>query len=69
MNITQQIKYIVDQIVIAYCNLKKFSDKNSEKDFDIFTAQLMQITGLDYEDALEYACEVVSKMNKCEGVA
>lgn len=69
MNITQQIKYIVDQIVIAYCNYKNFHDKKFEKDFESFTAQLMALTGLDRDGALEYACEVVSKMNKCEGVA
>lgn len=69
MKPTEQIKYIVDQIVIAYCNLKKFGDKNSEKDFDIFTAQLMQITGLDYEGTLEYACDVLVNRSKQKGVA
>lgn len=69
MKPTEQIKYIVDQIVIAYCNLKKFGDKNSEKDFDIFTAQLMQITGLDYEGTLEYACDVLANRSKQKGVA
>ena len=69
MNITQQIKYIIDQIVIAYCNYKNFHDKKFEEDFESYTAQLMQITGLDYEDALEYACDVLANRNKCEGVA
>ena len=69
MKPTEQIKYIVDQIVIAYCNLKKFGDKNSEKEFDIFTAQLMQITGLDYEGTLEYAVNFLAEQNKHEGVA
>lgn len=69
MTVTNEIKYIVDQIVIAYCNYKKFRDEKFGNDFEDFTSQLMDATGLDYEDALEYACEVVSKMNKCEGVA
>lgn len=69
MNSTQQIKYIVDQIVIAYCNLKNFGDKQYEDDLDKYTSQLMDLTQLDYEGALEYACGVVSKMNECEGVA
>lgn len=69
MNPTQQIKYIIDQIVIAYCNYKNFHDKKFEEDFESYTAQLMQITGLDYEDALEYACDVLANRNKCEGVA
>lgn len=69
MNITQQIKYIVDQIVIAYCNYKNFHDKKFEEDFENFIAQLMALTGLDYEGALEYACDVLANRNKCEGVA
>lgn len=68
MNITQQIKYIVDQIVIAYCNLKNFGDKQYEEDFENSTAQLMALTGLDRDGALKYACEVLD-MSKCEGVA
>jgi len=63
MNITQQIKYIVDQIVIAYCG-----DKQYEEDFENSTAQLMALTGLDRDGALKYACEVLD-MSKCEGVA
>lgn len=69
MTVSNEIKYIVDQIVIAYCNYKNFHDKKFEDDFESFTAQLMTLTGLDHDGALEYACEVVSKMNEREGVA
>lgn len=69
MNPTQQIKYIVDQIVIAYCNYKKFKDEEFGDTFEKYTAQLMVATSLDREGALEYACDVLANRNKCEGVA
>lgn len=69
MTVSDEIKYIVDQIVIAYCNYKKFKDEEFGDNFEKYTAQLMALTGLDRDGALEYACEVVSKMNECEGVA
>lgn len=69
MKPTEQIKYIVDQIVIAYCNLDKFGGKEFEDDLANYTAQLMQITGLNREGALKYAVDFLAAQNKVEGVA
>lgn len=69
MKPTEQIKYIVDQIVIAYCNYKKFRDEKFGNDFEDFTSRLMDATGLDREEALEYAVNFLAAQNKHEGVA
>lgn len=69
MNPTQQIKYIIDQIVIAYCNYKKFRDEKFGNDFEDFTSRLMDATGLDREGALEYAVNFLAAQSKHRGVA
>lgn len=69
MPVTSEIKYIVDQIVIAYCNYKKFRDEKFGNDFEDFTSRLMDATGLDREEALEYAVNFLAEQNKHEGVA
>lgn len=69
MTVSNEIKYIVDQIVIAYCNYKKFKDEEFGDNFEKYTSQLMDATGLDRDGALKYACDVLANRNKCEGVA
>ena len=69
MQPTNEIKYIVDQIVIAYCQYQKFREEQFGESFESYTAQLMQITGLDREGALKYAVDFLAAQNKVEGVA
>lgn len=73
MNITNQIKFIVDQIVIAYCQYHNLGPTQERDDrFEFYLTQLIEITGLDRQGALKYAVDVVTWMNqqsKCEGVA
>ncbi|MGX9134021.1 hypothetical protein ACWV26_06525 [Rummeliibacillus sp. JY-2-4R] len=70
MNVTNQIKFIVDQIVIAYCQYHNLGPtKERDERFESYLAQLMQITGLDREGALKYAVDFLAAQNKCEGVA
>ncbi|MGR6899573.1 hypothetical protein [Rummeliibacillus sp. BSL5] len=69
MKPTNNIKYIIDQIVIAYCQYEKFGDKTFGNNFEKYTAQLMQITGLDRDGALEYAVNFLAGESKIKGVA
>ena len=69
MKSTNSIKYIIDQIVIAYCQFEKFDDKTFGDNFEKYTAQLMQITGLNRDGALEYAVNFLKGESKVKGVA
>lgn len=69
MKPTNNIKYIIDQIVIAYCQYEKFGNKTFGDNFEKYTAQLMHITGLDRDGALEYAVNFLSGERKVKGVA
>lgn len=69
MKPTNRIKYIIDQIVIAYCQYEKFGDKTFGDNFEKYTAQLMQITGLERDGALDYAVSFLDGECKVKGVA
>ena len=69
MKPTNSIKYIIDQIVIAYCQFEEFGDKAFGDNFEKYTAQLMQITGLDCDGALEYAVNFLAGESKVKKVA
>ncbi|MGR6896972.1 hypothetical protein [Rummeliibacillus sp. BSL5] len=69
MKPTNNIKYIIDQIVIAYCQYEKFGNKTFGDNFEKYTAELREITGLDRDGALEYAVNFLSGDSRVKGVA
>ncbi|MFJ8262698.1 hypothetical protein ACIQ4I_12215 [Rummeliibacillus sp. NPDC094406] len=69
MTVTNEIEYIVDQIVITYCQFQKFNEKVFSDNFENYVSQLMTLTGLDREGALKYAVSFLAERNKVEGVA
>lgn len=68
MNPTQEIQNVVDLIVISYCQYKKFKDEVFSNNFEKYVAQLMDLVGLDREDAIQYAVELTEVNNKANRV-
>ncbi|WP_397537852.1 hypothetical protein [Rummeliibacillus pycnus] len=64
MTVTNEIKYIVDQIVIAYCQYQEFKEKVFSDNFESYVAQLMHISGFDREGALKYVVDFLAEQSK-----
>ncbi|WP_397537823.1 hypothetical protein [Rummeliibacillus pycnus] len=68
MTATNDIKYIIDQIVITYYQYQKFKEKVFSDNFERYVTRLMQITSLDREGALKYAVDFLADENKVGGL-